>query len=118
MGWIKLENIRIHANHGCMAEETIIGSDYRVDVAVEANLERSSKTDSLSDTVDYVTLNKIVVEEMSMPHKLLEVVAEKIICNVLRNLPMVIQVKVAVSKINPPINGDVEKVTVVLQKSR
>ena len=37
MGIIKLENIRVFANHGCLKEETTIGSDYRVDLEVEAN---------------------------------------------------------------------------------
>ena len=64
MGVIKVENIRVYAYHGCMSEETTIGSDYRVDVSVEADLEKSSVTDALNDTVDYVTLNAIVVEEM------------------------------------------------------
>ena len=40
--------------HGCLSEETNIGSDYRVDVKVEANLEKSVYTDALNDTVDYV----------------------------------------------------------------
>ena len=67
MGVIKVENIRVYAYHGCMSEETTIGSDYRVDVSVNADLEKSSVTDALNDTVDYVTLNAIVVEEMSVP---------------------------------------------------
>lgn len=72
MGIIKVENIRVYAYHGCLSEETVIGSDYRVDMSVEADLEKSSVTDDLKDTVDYVTLNAIVVEEMGIPSKLLE----------------------------------------------
>ena len=60
MGVIKVENIRVYAYHGCLSEETVIGSDYRVDVSVEADLEKSSLSDALNDTVDYVTLNAIV----------------------------------------------------------
>ena len=52
MGVIKVENIRVYAYHGCMSEETTIGSDYRVDVSVNADLEKSSVTDALNDTVD------------------------------------------------------------------
>ena len=32
MGVIKVENIKVYAHHGCLSEETNIGSDYRVDV--------------------------------------------------------------------------------------
>jgi 7,8-dihydroneopterin aldolase/epimerase/oxygenase len=118
MGIIKVENIRVYAYHGCLIEETVIGSDYRVDVSVEADLEKSSVTDDLKDTVDYVTLNAIVVEEMGIPSKLLEAVAKRIINRVFENCKSVSSVSVSVSKINPPIGGDVEKVTIVLSESR
>jgi dihydroneopterin aldolase len=118
MGVIKVENVRVYAHHGCLSEETTIGSDYRVDLDVEASLEMSSVTDALGDTVDYVTLNKIIVDEMSIPAKLLEAVAKRIIDRVFVNCPTVTLATVSVSKINPPIGGDVEKVTIVLTKKR
>ena len=118
MGVIKVENIRVYAYHGCLSEETVIGSDYRVDVSVEADLEKSSLSDALNDTVDYVTLNAIVVEEMSVPAKLLEAVAKRIVNRVFENCETVVWVSVSVSKINPPIGGDVEKVTIVLSETR
>ena len=118
MGVIKVENIRVYAYHGCLGEETVIGSDYRVDVSVEADLEKSSRTDALEDTVDYVTLNAIVVEEMSVPAKLLEAVAKRIINRVFDGCKTVVSVSVSVSKMNPPIGGDVEKVTIVLSERR
>jgi dihydroneopterin aldolase len=64
MGIIKVENIRVFAHHGCLQEETKIGSDYRVDLKVEANLKTSAQSDKLTDTVDYVLLNRIVRDEM------------------------------------------------------
>ena len=118
MGVIKVENIRIYAYHGCLKEETIIGSDYRVDLNVVACLDRSSTTDSLSDTVDYVLLNQIVVEEMGVPAKLLEVVAKRIISKIFSSCLSVTSATVSVSKINPPIGGDVERVTIELSETR
>jgi dihydroneopterin aldolase len=118
MGIIKVENIRVYAHHGCLKEETVIGSNYRVDVAVSANLDKSSKTDDLKDTVDYVTLNSIVVDEMGIPCKLLETVAKRIIARFLNECAEVDWASVSVSKLNPPIGGDVEKVTVMLEEKR
>ena len=118
MGIIKIENIRVYAHHGCLKEETVIGSNYRVDVAVSANLDKSSKTDDLKDTVDYVTLNSIVVDEMGVPCKLLETVAQRIIARFLNECAEVDWASVSVSKLNPPIGGDVEKVTVMLEEKR
>ena len=118
MGIIKVENIRVFANHGCLKEETTIGSDYKVDVVVKANLDTSAKTDALSDTVDYVFLNKVVREEMSQPSKLLETVAQRILRRILLEDKLVTKATVAVSKINPPIGGDVEMVTVKMSQKR
>ena len=60
MGIIKVTDIKVFAHHGCLKEETVIGSDYRIDVEVEANLKTSAKSDELKDTVDYVLINRIV----------------------------------------------------------
>lgn len=118
MGKIKVENIRVYAHHGCLPEETIIGSEYLVDVLVNANLKKASKSDDLVDTVDYVHINKIVKEEMKVPSKLLEHVGKRILSRIFSEIPMVKKAEVSVSKINPPIGGDVEKVTVVLKEKR
>lgn len=118
MGIIKVENIRVFANHGCLSEETKIGSDYRVDVTVKANLKTSAKTDALSDTVDYVFLNKVVREEMAKPSQLLETVAQRILNRIFNEDKMVNKATVSVRKINPPIGGDVEMVTIKLTEKR
>jgi len=118
MGIIKVENIRVFANHGCLKEETAIGSDYRIDLEVKADLSTSSKSDELNDTVDYVFLNKVVREEMSTPSKLLETVAQRILTRILNEDRLVQKASVSVSKINPPIGGDVEMVTIKLSDKR
>lgn len=118
MGIVRVENIRVYAHHGCLSEETIIGSDYLVNVLVKTNLSKASKTDDLADTVDYVHVNKIVEQEMSVPSKLLEHVAKRISDRIFSEIPMAKKSTIGVSKINPPINGDVEKVTIVLKSKR
>ena len=118
MGIIRLTNIRVFTNHGCLIEEAKIGSEYRVDLEIKADLRKSSETDELSDTVDYVHLNKIVVEEMAIRSKLLEHVAKRIVVRVFDELPMVSRILLEVSKINPPIGGDVQQVTIVMEEYR
>jgi len=118
MGKVKVNNIRVYAHHGCLSEESIVGSEYTVDVAVGTNLSKASVSDELSDTVDYVHIHQIVKEEMQIASKLLEHVAKRTINRILSEIDMVDDVEVAVSKINPPIGGDVEKVTVVLSSKR
>lgn len=118
MGIIRVENIRVFANHGCLAEETKIGSDYRVDLEVEADLQTSAITDKLSDTVDYVFLNRIISEEMNKPSRLLETVAKRVLIRVFNEDDLVSKATIWVSKLNPPIGGDVEMVTIKMTEKR
>ena len=118
MGIIKVDNIKVYAYHGCLIEESKIGSNYRVDLKVKADLTTSAQTDDLNDTVDYVLLNNIVKEEMAIRSKLLEEVAIRILNRIFKESQQVTFAEVAVSKLNPPIGGDVEKVTIILSKER
>ncbi|GEL10387.1 dihydroneopterin aldolase [Flavobacterium glycines] len=118
MQTIKLKNIRTFSYHGCLVEEGKIGSEYTVNLEIKADLQKSTQSDELVDTVDYVHLNKIVVEEMAIRSQLLEHVAKRINTRIFNELPMVMKTTVEVSKINPPIGGDVESVTIILEENR
>ncbi len=118
MGKIKLKNIRTFSYHGCLVEESKIGSDYRVDLTIKTDLSESSESDKLTDTVDYVLLNRIVKNEMAIRSELLEHVAQRIINKIFKEEPSVIKIQVKVSKLNPPIGGDVEAVTIMIKQKR
>ena len=118
MGIIKLKNIRTFSYHGCLVEEGKIGSDYKVDLEIKTDLQRSSLSDDLKDTVDYVLLNQIVVDEMAIRSHLLEHVANRIITRIFAEIASVSRIIVAVSKLNPPIGGDVEAVTIEMEECR
>ncbi|MDY0780606.1 dihydroneopterin aldolase [Tenacibaculum sp. IB213877] len=118
MGTIRVNNIKVFTNHGCLDEEAKIGSEYRVDIEVKANLLKSAKTDILKHTVDYVHLNKIAKEEMAIRSKLLEHVAQRIINRIFKEISMVKKATVSVAKINPPIGGNVGEVEIILSKKR
>ena len=115
MGQIYLENIRTYSHHGCMKEETVIGSEYRVDLWVDADLTVASSSDDLKDAPNYVVLHQIVVKEMKIPSRLLEHVAQRIIERIKSTVKGLDHIRVRVSKINPPIGGDVQSVSVLLE---
>ena len=118
MGIIKLKNIRTFSYHGCLIEEGKIGSDYSVNLEVKTDLRKSCISDNLKDTVDYVLLNKIVVEEMEIRSQLLEHVGHRIITRIFATIPSISRITLEVSKLNPPIGGDVEAVTIELEEYR
>jgi dihydroneopterin aldolase len=101
-----------------LKEEMLIGSDYRVDLEISADLSQPAASDQLSETVDYVHLNNIIKEEMTVRSNLLEHVAKRIIDRIFNEIKEVTEVEVEVAKINPPIGGDVESVSVKLKYTR
>ncbi len=115
---IKVNGIKLFAYHGCLDEEGRIGSDYEVNLTVWADLAYSAQTDQLKDTVDYVALNLVVKEEMAIRAKLLETVVKRIIDRIFKNHAAVTKAEVSVSKLGPPIEGDVERVSVIMKQKR
>jgi dihydroneopterin aldolase len=109
---IEVENIRIYAYHGCLPEEAKIGSEYRCDLWIDANLSTSAHSDLLADTVDYVSLTAIAKEEMAIRAALLEHVARRIAERIMGEHALVQNVKVRVAKLCPPIEADVQSVAV------
>ena len=118
MDQILVEGIKLFGYHGCLDEEGLIGTDYRVDVCVWGDLRLPAENDQLRDTLDYVIINRIVTAEMAVRAKLIEHVAKRIIDRILREMPAVAEVEIKLSKLHPPINGDVESVSVVMKRKR
>jgi dihydroneopterin aldolase len=118
MGEILLENMRFYAYHGVYAEEQQIGNDFTVDLRIELSFGDSVLTDQLADTLNYEAVYLLVKEQMLIPSKLLEHVAERILNGLLIAFPSIQGVEIHLSKLHPPLGGEIGKVTVVLCKKR
>lgn len=114
MGIINVTGIKLYAYHGCLEEESVIGANYIVDVCIETDFNVAQRTDDLSKTVDYVVVYNIVKSEMAIRSKLLEHIAGRIADQLIRHLPEIEKADVTVTKINPPMNGDVDSVSVTV----
>ena len=118
MGRVALEGLEFHAFHGLYPHERESGNWFDVDISVETDFTLAAENDDLSGTVNYEVLFRIIRDEMDKPAKLLERLAEKIVHDVLEEIPAVLNVEVTISKLNPPIGGKCKKATVTLFKSR
>lgn len=98
-----------------MEEEGKVGSQYEVNVRIDANVEKAVVSDSLSDTVDYVRVYEIVRDQMAIRSKLIEHVAQRILYHIRTDLKNINWVEVTVYKLDPPIHGQVEKVGFTLK---
>lgn len=112
--YILLENIILHANHGFYDQENRVGNTFIIDLKVNINNKKSLDTDELSDTVSYADLYEIIKKEMSIPSKLLEHVAGRIIKNIRDKHRSIKTIELKLSKQNPPLGGNIEKASIIL----
>ena len=116
MNIIQVHGIRCYSLHGCLKEETRICGTFEVNVDLHCNFVASAESDHLHDTIDYVAVNKIVEKEMAIPSKLIETVAYRILRKLKEEFNMILQCRVEIKKINPPIDGDVKYVAVIIEE--
>lgn len=100
---IKIENAVFHAFHGVFEQERKVGNEFKVSVFVEMPMPHSIINDDLNDTISYVDIYDIIGEEMSVPSKLLEHVAYRIIERIKNQSDAINRIEVEIIKILPPI---------------
>jgi dihydroneopterin aldolase len=113
---IEVNGIKLYANHGCLTEEAAIGGHYEVDVLLTTDFKAAAVHDDLSQTIDYVLINRIVQEEMAIRSKLIEHVGQRIINRIKNEAKNVHSIRVKVIKLSPPINGDVNNVAIIIEE--
>lgn len=118
MAIIRLENMEFYAYHGCFAEEAIIGTYFRVDVALETDVTLAEHTDNISDAVNYLNVYQLIKKEMGKPSHLLETVTKRIGDTLLEAFPKVSKVWIKTSKLNPPLGGKLAAVCIENEFSR
>jgi dihydroneopterin aldolase len=118
MSTIALEGIKIFAHHGCFEEEKLIGTHFRVDLYMEVETTEAQKTDDLEKTLDYQSVFLLVKEEMQQSSNLIEHVARRILDRIFSEFPEVESAKLKVYKLNPPVGGEVDSVSILLSRER
>ena len=113
---IEVNGIKCYAYHGCLPEETAIGGHYKVDIRMRTNFSKAAQHDDLTQTINYVDVNKIVVEEMDIPSKLIEHVGQRIVNRFKSEVKSIEKLRVKIIKLTPPINGDVDNVAIIIQE--
>jgi dihydroneopterin aldolase len=111
---INIEGIKLYAYHGCLEEEARIGGNYIVDVYIGTDFTEAAKTDDLTKTIDYCAIYEISKTEMAIRSKLIEEVCQRIFKRIKSDFKTIDSLRVKVTKLVPPMNGDVEKVSVVI----
>lgn len=116
MGIIEIEGMEFYAYHGCFEEEKVVGNRFLVNLTLACNMKKASETDNINDAVNYQTAYLLVKAEMEKKSDLLENIANRILESLHTNLKGIIKATVKISKMNPPMGGQIEKVSVTMSK--
>lgn len=112
---IHLEKVQFFARHGFYEEESLTGTRFELDLELQTNFTEGMQSDKLEGTVDYAEVYKICEEEMNIPSKLLEHVAYRISNRIKQRFSEVEKVKLKLSKLNPPLSGEIDKVGISIE---
>ncbi len=116
MGLIHIENMEFYAYHGCFDQEQVVGNRFIVDLEISSDLEKATLSDNIEDTLNYQYAYDIVKEQMNIKSRLLENVAGRILDELFSRFTEIEKATVRVSKINPPMGGQIERVSVTLSR--
>lgn len=115
MSIISLEGMEFFAYHGCFKEEQVIGTKFLIDLFIETETTEAELSDNLSKTINYQEVYILVEIEMKQKSKLLEHVARRILSSLKFNFPQTKYAKIKISKINPPLGGQIKNVSLTIE---
>ncbi len=114
---INIEGIKLYGFHGCLDEEAKVGANYMVDVYIVTDFKSAAISDNLNETIDYCAIYEISKKQMAVRSKLIEQVCKRIFDNIASDFKTIKNLRVKLTKFSPPMNGNVEKVSVEMEDS-
>ncbi len=118
MATIAIEGMEFYSYHGHFEEESVIGTKFNLDLYLETDTTKAEKTDKLDDTVNYLAVYQLVKKEMEIASYLIENVARRILDQLLSEFPSIDFAEIKFRKMNPPLGGQMESVSITLSAER
>jgi dihydroneopterin aldolase len=116
MGIIEIEGMEFYAYHGHFKEEQVVGNKFLVNISIETNCTKAGISDNLNDALDYQKVYTLIKEEMEKKSFLLENICSRILDKLYLQFNSIEKASIKVSKINPPMGGQIKKVSVTLTR--
>ncbi|MDR2894450.1 MAG: dihydroneopterin aldolase [Alistipes sp.] len=120
---LKIEGMEFRAAHGCYDTEQLVGGSFTVDVTLEVEdggaatgEGGAAADDDVTRTVNYVEVYEVVREQMAVPSRIIENVAERILNAISACFPQILRAETTVAKLAPPIGGKAARVAVTFTR--
>ena len=111
---IHLKNLSFFSYHGIHEEEAITGTKFEIDV--EARFQEGDQITRIDQTVNYVSIYRLVENIMKTPQPLLESIAIQLANDINKMDDRIKYVSIAIYKEHPPISNFSGKVGVTYDK--
>ena len=119
MDEIRIENLKVFANHGVLQSEKKEGQFFYINAVIEIPLGKAGRTDALNDTVSYAELCEVMVKEMqAKSYDLIEAAAMHLIVHILSEYKMIKRITLELRKPDAPINASFDSVSVKISRAR
>ncbi|SFF67109.1 dihydroneopterin aldolase [Sunxiuqinia elliptica] len=116
MGQIDLEGLEFYAYHGHYPVEKVVGNKFILNVSIQTDCAKAGQSDQLEDALNYQEAYELIKDEMAIKSDLLEHVATRIVDRLYASFTSIQHASVKVSKMNPPMGGQIEKVSVTISR--
>ena len=118
MDEIRIENLKVFANHGVFKEEQESGQDFYINAVLYGDTRKAGTTDELDESTNYGDvchyINRFVSENV---YKLIETVAENLARELLTHFPLVKAIDLEIRKPHAPIGLPFESVSVKIHRA-
>ena len=116
---IRLSGVEAIGYHGVLDSERAKGQKFIVDCELEVDTKLAIETDDINDAVDYSAVAELINTQIqSEPVNLIEVLANRIATEILKNFLLVKTVEITVHKPDAPIEVPFKNVsTTVIRTS-
>lgn len=88
-----------------------------MNLLLSAPLENAVQSDELEQTINYAAVYEVVKSEMKTPSALLEHAAGRILNALKKEFPQLTGVELKLSKLNPPVGGDIHSASVIIRQT-
>ncbi len=116
MGIIEIEGMEFYAYHGHFKQEQVVGNKFLVNISIETNCTKAGISDNLTDALDYQKVYNLIKKEMDQKSFLLENICSRVLDKLYKEFENIEKATIKVSKINPPMGGQIKKVSVTMSR--
>jgi len=115
---IRLSGVEAIGYHGVLPSERTSGQRFIVDCELEVDTKQAIETDDISHAVDYSAIAKLINDQIQAePVNLIEVLADRIATEILKNYLLVKTVEITVHKPEAPIEVPFKNVSTTVVRT-